>query len=208
MKSEPFGPSDVSNHTSRRIKRGWRRGGTEKNNKRVLDGSYIYISCNLFIFIYSTEQIIWEINIGLRETHFSFVWTSLKIREEHYHTPYAMLLSYYKWADAIDFFTIATTALPLLAEWRLDVVIWHQYELQVVMVTRLWHNWYQNTAYSVCHALPIFQCIYILKFFQQNLQILSNKWLFSSHLIPYYIYLQKGIRFVYYYEDFAINELQ
>ena len=37
---------------------------------------------------------------------------------------------------------------------------------------------------SVCYASSIFQRLSKLKFFQQKLQIFSNKCLFSSHLIP------------------------
>ena len=52
------------------------------------------------------------------------------------------------------------------------------------MVTYLWRHWYRSIADIVCHAQPNFQWQYRLEFFQQTLQIFSNKWFFSSSLIP------------------------
>ena len=56
----------------------------------------------------------------------------------------------------------------------------HQYDDIAAMAKHLCH-WYRSMAESVCHAPSNFQWYYKLKFFQQKLQIFSNKYFFSSH---------------------------
>lgn len=58
-----------------------------------------------------------------------------------------------------------------MSEWRPMMSLWHQYWLLVAMVTYPWHRWYGSMANSGCHAQPIFQWHYELKFLQQKNQI-------------------------------------
>ena len=62
--------------------------------------------------------------------------------------------------------------------------LWNLYDIILAAITDLWRLWCR----SVCRVSSIFHWHYRLKFFQQELQIFSNKWLFSSHLILCYKY--------------------
>ena len=118
--------------------------------------------------------LVWE-NLKFLLKRFQFVM-SLKIGGS-WRTLSAMLRY-----PCVIFYYHSNQRIANCCAWFLDIPmtsLWSQYDAMFVMVTDLWRHWYMSMADNICHAPPIFNDITNWNFFQQELQIFSNKF-FSS----------------------------